>query len=240
MKEQWKRGERMGVAVRIAWIGLIGALAIMPARADDIIAMISQYRIEHGLKPVHVDPQLTAVAERQAKAMAAAGELDHGVAGSFATRISSVNTDSAAENIAAGTKSWAETLRLWKASPGHNENLLRADADVIGVAVAYNNDTRFKSYWAMAVAHKVTPGKTRSAGAVMFGPGFAVAAAPSAAAVAGSTEAAREPRAPAEGRTAAEPKRAAKTAKNDKSPGLFDSLGAAIKRVTKPIRNLWN
>ena len=80
---------RISGASAIGGIGLVAALIIAPAqaRADDIIAMISQYRVEHGLKPVRVDAQLTAVAERQAKAMAAAGELDHGVAGSFASRI---------------------------------------------------------------------------------------------------------------------------------------------------------
>jgi len=113
--------------------------------------MISQYRREHGLPAVKADAKLTAVAVRQAQAMAAAGVLDHDVAGSFASRIAGANTNSAAENIAAGTKTWADTLRIWKASPGHNANLLRADADSLGVAVAYNENTRYKAYWAMVI-----------------------------------------------------------------------------------------
>ncbi len=129
-------------------------LAVSSARAEDITAMISQYRREHGLPAVKTDAGLTAVAVRQAQAMARAGVLDHDVAGSFATRIASTNTDSAAENIAAGTKTWADTLRIWKESPGHNRNLLRADADSIGVAVAYNENTRYKAYWAMVIGHK--------------------------------------------------------------------------------------
>ena len=78
--------------------------------------MISQYRKAHGLSTVKIDPQLTAIAERQAKAMAASGIMDHNVAGAFSTRISGVNTNRAAENIAAGTKTWAETLR--SSTPG--------------------------------------------------------------------------------------------------------------------------
>jgi hypothetical protein len=50
--------------------------------------MISQYRQEHGLSTVKIDPQLTAIAERQAKAMAASGIMDHNVNGSFASRVS--------------------------------------------------------------------------------------------------------------------------------------------------------
>ena len=131
---------------------LFGLLvAVSTAHADDITAMISQYRREHGLPAVKADAKLTAVAVRQAQAMAAAGVLDHDVAGSFASRIAGANTNSAAENIAAGTKTWADTLRIWKASSGHNANLLRADADSLGVAVAYNENTRYKAYWAMVI-----------------------------------------------------------------------------------------
>jgi Cysteine-rich secretory protein family len=42
--------------------------------------------------------------------------------------------DCAAENIAAGTKTWAETFHMWQTSPGHNANLLRSKADIVGVA----------------------------------------------------------------------------------------------------------
>jgi uncharacterized protein YkwD len=129
-------------------------VAASAARADDITAMISQYRREHGLPAVKTDAKLTAVAVRQAQAMAAVGIMDHDVAGSFASRIAGANTDSAGENIAAGTKTWADTLRIWKASPGHNANLLRADADSLGVAVAHNESTRYKVYWAMVIGHK--------------------------------------------------------------------------------------
>jgi uncharacterized protein YkwD len=129
-------------------------IAVSSARADDIVAMISQYRREHGLPAVKTDAKLTAVAVRQAQAMASSGVMDHDVAGSFATRVAGTNAVSAAENIAAGTKTWADTLRIWKASPGHNQNLLRPDSDSIGVAVAYNENTRYKAYWAMVVGRK--------------------------------------------------------------------------------------
>ena len=131
-------------------------IAVSSACAEDITAMISQYRREHGLPAVKTDAKLTAVAVRQAQAMASAGVLDHDVAGSFASRIAGANADSAAENIAAGTKTWADTLRMWKESAGHNANLLRAGADSLGVAVAHNDNTRYKVYWAMVIARKQT------------------------------------------------------------------------------------
>jgi hypothetical protein len=136
---------------------LLGMMsAVSSARAEDIIAMISQYRREHSLPAVKTDAKLTAVAVRQAQAMATSGIMDHDVAGSFATRIGGANMAPAAENIAAGTKTWAETLRIWKESAGHNRNLLLADADSIGVAVARNENTRYKVYWAMVIGRKET------------------------------------------------------------------------------------
>ena len=135
------------------------------AHAEDMAEMISRYRHEHGLSTVKTDPQLTAVAERQAKAMAASGIMDHSVAGSFGSRMSGVRTGMAAENIAAGTKTWAETLRMWQASPGHNANLLQSKADSVGVAVARNSQTRYKTFWAMVIAEKTPKKKDRNVAA---------------------------------------------------------------------------
>jgi hypothetical protein len=198
------------------------AMASVPARADDIVALISQYRREHGLPAVKTDARLSAVAEHQAKAMAASGIMDHAVAGSFVSRIAGANTNSAGENIAAGTKTWAETLRLWKGSPGHNENLLLADGDIIGVAVAHNDTTRFKTYWAMVIGHRREGGKTRTAsGRLKLFPADNDAAPDTPRATRASNS-------------------ASSNSAGSNSPGVLDSIGGAIKRVTSPIRNLWN
>jgi hypothetical protein len=37
---------------------------------------------------------------------------------------------------------------------GHNANLLQSKADIVGVAVAHNEQTRYKTYWAMVIAEK--------------------------------------------------------------------------------------
>src|SRR5262245_57273578 len=135
-------------------LGVILAITATLAHAENMAEMISQYRREHGLSAVKTDPQLTAIAERQAKAMAASGVMDHSVAGSFSSRISGVRTGMAAENIAAGRNTWSETFRAWQWSPGHRANLLQARADSVGVAVARNEQTRYKTYWAMVIAEK--------------------------------------------------------------------------------------
>jgi hypothetical protein len=140
-------------------LGVVMAMTLTLAHAEDMAEMISRYRREHGLSTVKTDPQLTAIAERQAKAMAASGVMDHDVAGPFSSRMSGARTGMAAENIAAGTGTWAETFRMWQKSPGHNANLLQSKADIVGVAVARNAQTRYKTYWAMVIAE--TPPKKK-------------------------------------------------------------------------------
>ena len=156
------RGDYGGVMKAVS-LGVILAITATLAHAEDMAEVISRYRREHGLSAVKTDPQLTAIAERQAKAMAESGIMDHSVAGSFSSRISGAHTGGAAENIAAGTKTWADTFRSWQKSPGHNANLLQAKADSVGFAVARNEQTRYKTYWAMVIADK-TPKKKDAQG----------------------------------------------------------------------------
>jgi uncharacterized protein YkwD len=135
-------------------LAVVMAVTATLAHADDLAEVVSQYRREHGLSAVKTDPQLTALAERQAQAMAASGIMDHSVAGSFSSRISGLHLGIAAENIATGSKTWPETFRMWQNSPGHNANLLLARADSVGVAVARNEQTRYKTFWALVIAEK--------------------------------------------------------------------------------------
>ncbi len=137
--------------------------ALSAAAAEDIVAMISQYRRAHGLPAVHHDAALAAVAQRQAQAMAARGIMDHNVAGSFASRVADANVGHAGENIAMGAKSWSQALHVWEASPGHNHNLLMPDATRIGVAMAYGG-SRHTAYWAMVIGGAGEPRRVRVRG----------------------------------------------------------------------------
>jgi uncharacterized protein YkwD len=151
--------------MKAVWLAIILAVTATLAHADDMAEAISQYRRQHGLSAVKIDPQLTAIAERQAKAMAASGVMDHSVAGPFVSRVSGAHSGVAAENIAAGTKTWAETFRVWQNSRGHNANLLLAKADSVGIAVARNDQTRYKTFWAMVIADKSPKKKGRKVAA---------------------------------------------------------------------------
>lgn len=111
-------------------------------------SLISAYRVSMGLSPVAVDPRLNQAAAHQARVVAAAGRLSHG---DFAQRMKQYGIAGyAAENLSAGTTQVSEAVSQWKASPGHNQNLLLPEARRIGLARA---DARggYGRYWALVV-----------------------------------------------------------------------------------------
>jgi uncharacterized protein YkwD len=118
--------------------------------AKSAAALISQYRKANGLPSVVADGTLNRAAEVQARAVAQAGSLSHG---EFASRMSSFGvTGYSAENLVAGSKSVAEAIARWKASPGHNRNLLMPEARRIGIAYASSPGAGYEHYWALVLA----------------------------------------------------------------------------------------
>ncbi len=55
--------------MKVVWLAVFVTITSTLAHAEDMADMISRYRREHGLSTVKTDPQLTAIAERQAKAI---------------------------------------------------------------------------------------------------------------------------------------------------------------------------
>ena len=119
------------------------------AEETEAVRLVSQYRRAHGLGAVAFDPILERAAEAQARAVAEAGELFHG---DFLRRMTQFGDPSvAAENLAGGTVSVGDTMDLWKASPGHNANLLRAGVNRIGLAHVDTPGAGLKTYWALVL-----------------------------------------------------------------------------------------
>ena len=131
------------------------AAALAKVRLDPVAATatLNAYRAEQGLNPVRLDPALTAMAERQAQAMAASGMLSHDVAGAFSSRVAASGINSSAgENLGGGYMSFDEALSGWRSSAGHDANLLMPDATRFGIALAKNPSAGYGAYWAMVVA----------------------------------------------------------------------------------------
>jgi len=126
-----------------------------PASVDtaDAAARISDYRRGRGESTVTVDATLTAIALRQAQAMARAGKMSHTLGGSFAARLGKGGYDAliAAENLAAGPRNLDEAMASWRRSKGHNANLLKPGVTQIGIAVAYAPNNRYGNFWALVL-----------------------------------------------------------------------------------------
>jgi uncharacterized protein YkwD len=131
------------------------ATALAKARFDPVAAIskLNAYRAEKGLKPLRLDPALTAMAERQARAMAASETMSHDVAGSFSARLTAGGINAVAgENLGGGYMSFDEALAGWRTSAGHDANLLMPGATRFGIALAKNPGAGYGAYWAMEVA----------------------------------------------------------------------------------------
>jgi uncharacterized protein YkwD len=124
---------------------------IVAAAAADYAGEISAYRRAHRLPGVKSDARLTAVALKQARAMAASGSVSHNAAGNFAMRVAPLRKSRAAENIGAGFLTFSEMLKQWEDSAGHRENLLMAGARRIGVASVDNPKSPYRKFWAMVI-----------------------------------------------------------------------------------------
>lgn len=122
--------------------------------SESAASMISGYRKNNGLGAVSVDPVLTRIAEQQARAMARRDKLDHNAGGPFAQRMKSSGYvyKIGAENIGAGYHTLAEAFSGWRDSPPHRANMLLKGVTSIGIATAYDPNTKYKVFWAMVVA----------------------------------------------------------------------------------------
>jgi uncharacterized protein YkwD len=138
------------IGLGLAALSLFQSFAV-PAAAADYAGAISAYRRAHGLPAVKSDNGLSAVALKQAQAMASTGTVSHSADGSFARRVAPLRKSRAAENIGAGFLSFDEMLKEWENSTGHRQNLLMAGARRVGVAAVDNPNSPYRKFWAMVI-----------------------------------------------------------------------------------------
>lgn len=118
-------------------------------------AIINQYRKEKGLKPLRLNAELTKAAKAHSRDLAKWDRISHyGSDGSNPwdrVKRSGYKARLAAENVGTGQISFKEVMAGWKKSPGHNKNLLLADAEHMGIALVNDPKTEFKSFWTLVV-----------------------------------------------------------------------------------------
>ena len=129
-----------------------GNTRLDPDKARDLI---NAYRKEKGLKPLKLNAALTEAAKAHSRDLAKWDRISHyGSDGSNPwdrVKRAGYNAKLAAENVGTGQATIEEVMRGWQASPGHNKNLLLADAVEMGIALVQEPRTEFKTFWTLVV-----------------------------------------------------------------------------------------
>ena len=113
---------------------------------------INQYRVQNGRAPLQVSVALTTASEWMSTDLATKNYFSHtdSLGRAFGTRLGAFGYSYSTyrgENIAAGSASAASTFAQWKASSGHNTNMLNPNYKVIGIGRAYSAGSAYKNYW---------------------------------------------------------------------------------------------
>lgn len=123
-----------------------------PEMARDVI---NQYRKDKGLKPLKLNSALTDAAKAHSRDLAKWDRISHyGSDGSNPwdrVKRSGYKARVAAENVGTGQVDFHEVFKGWQESPGHNKNLLLADAQEMGIALVQDPKTEFKSFWTLVL-----------------------------------------------------------------------------------------
>ncbi|HEY8564253.1 MAG TPA: CAP domain-containing protein [Beijerinckiaceae bacterium] len=117
--------------------------------AEQARAAFSAYRLNKGLKPLALDPDLQRVAREEAAAMAAADRPAR--AESVTRRLREAGVADPAANLSAGYHTLPEAFSGWRESPQHDKVLLKPTAARMGIATAYAPGSKYKVYWALVV-----------------------------------------------------------------------------------------
>ena len=121
-------------------------------RARDLV---NTYRREKGLRPLKLQPALTEAARAHSRDLAKWDRISHfGSDGSNPwdrVKRAGYSAKLAAENVGTGQASIEEVMKGWRASPGHNKNLLLADAEHMGIALVQDSKTEFKTFWTLVI-----------------------------------------------------------------------------------------
>src|SRR5579864_2968148 len=123
---------------------------------QQLLFLLNQSRSEQGLKPLELDERLTQAARKHSLEMAQRGALTHQFSGELSLRdrlaATSVAFDAVAENVAQ-SNSAQDAHTEFMHWPGHRANILDAQYNAIGIAVAAGRNQQL--YFTEDFAHRI-------------------------------------------------------------------------------------
>ena len=125
---------------------------VLDAEEQAFCTQINAYRVSNGVAPLRLSVSLAKAAEWMSTDMATKNRFSHtdSLGRSFSIRQAAFGYGFSTwkgENIAAGYATGASTFAQWRASAGHNRNMLNPNYTVIGIGRAYNPAAKYRYYW---------------------------------------------------------------------------------------------
>ena len=135
-------------------------LAALPAIASDycvepeeieFLSIINDYRTQNGLAPLELSQTLGAAAALHSDDMAATSYFDHTMSDGTTVEENIRNHGyqgvTYGENIVAGTETADSAFSTFQGSAPHNQNMLLASYESIGIARSYDPNSGYGWYW---------------------------------------------------------------------------------------------
>ncbi len=155
-----KSGWRLPLVAALAFVVGLAALAGTPrgaAAAIDgeeqaFLGLINSYRAQNGLGSLSINTELTNASDWMSNDMATNNYFSHtdSLGRDPFQRMAAFGYDYntwKGENLAAGVDTAQGAFDLWKASPGHNANMLNGNFTVIGIARVFGASSTYGWYW---------------------------------------------------------------------------------------------
>jgi uncharacterized protein YkwD len=120
----------------------------LSATAADLIELTNAERRRAGLPELRANDRLVRAAQIQAEQVAAAGRLEHTLAGAgypaLEDRLAAAGYEwrDAGENLASGQRGAAEAMVTWMNSPGHRANILNDAYTELGTGFLIDRNGR--------------------------------------------------------------------------------------------------
>jgi len=163
--ELWRRSR--GIVLLVLLIVVVPGLLRQPGAAAglcgadheaidgeeaELLRIINSYRADNGAHPLSISPILTSAAAWMAEDLATHSYFSHTDSlgrSPYQRAVDCGYGNGAGENLAAGT-SWSSAsaaFAAWRASPGHNANMLGTFYREIGIARYYRDGSPYGWYW---------------------------------------------------------------------------------------------
>jgi uncharacterized protein YkwD len=116
--------------------------------------LINGYRRNQNLPRVELDAALMETATKQAKTMAAGGDVSKGARSDIAARLAQAGLKDrkARESVSAGYFTISDAFSGWRGSPTHDATLRFGPAKRMGVAAIHKPGSRHNIYWALILS----------------------------------------------------------------------------------------